>query len=193
MNGAELIAAERERQIRVEGWTPDHDDKYLDNELVLAAASYIEAATDIKNISDHGSALRRWPWKISWFKPNNDRARCLVKAAALIAAELDRMQRIRKPQSDMNKSGLREMTDMAKSDLNGTAHSLAYESCSRLLCDIGIADGLGFVIDVAELEEYELPAYLEAVAYLEARGLIQRDADKPGWLAVLEESEATAP
>jgi hypothetical protein len=34
-----------------------------------------------------------WPWDASWWKPSNDPVRNLVKAGALIAAEIDRLQR----------------------------------------------------------------------------------------------------
>jgi len=35
-----------------------------------------------------------WPWHQGWWKPSpNDRIRELVKAGALIAAEIDRLQR----------------------------------------------------------------------------------------------------
>ena len=37
MNGVELIAAERTRQIDVEGWMPDHDDQHSQGELARAA------------------------------------------------------------------------------------------------------------------------------------------------------------
>ena len=36
-----------------------------------------------------------WPWDLEWFKPSPyDRIRELVKAGALIAAEIDRLQNI---------------------------------------------------------------------------------------------------
>lgn len=40
------------------------------------------------------SILRAWPWEARFWKPcPDDRARELVKAGALIAAEIDRLQR----------------------------------------------------------------------------------------------------
>jgi hypothetical protein len=38
-------------------------------------------------------AGRLWPWDPSWWKPSPDPIRNLVKAGALIAAEIDRLQR----------------------------------------------------------------------------------------------------
>lgn len=35
-----------------------------------------------------------WPWAAKWFKPSDDPIRNLVKAGALIAAEIDRLQKL---------------------------------------------------------------------------------------------------
>lgn len=40
--GAGLIAMERQRQIRQEGWTADHDDEHTMGELSLAAHAYAD-------------------------------------------------------------------------------------------------------------------------------------------------------
>lgn len=83
--GIELIAEERKRQIEVEGWTSEHDAIHQDEELCYAAKCYIEAPHII-------GVPPSWPWDLNWFKPNpDDRVRELVKAAALIAAEIDRL------------------------------------------------------------------------------------------------------
>lgn len=83
---AEDIFMERRRQILSEGWSPEHDDKYLMDELSRAAASYATAHTDYRGLST-------WPWNIDWFKPSNPR-RNLVKAGALILAEIERLDRV---------------------------------------------------------------------------------------------------
>src|SRR5262245_60854275 len=89
MNGAELIYQERNRQLLVEGWDSEHDDKHIGTELAEAAACYLSAA-----IYGYGSrAPVRWPWDAEWWKPNGGQIRNLVKAGALIAAEIDRLQR----------------------------------------------------------------------------------------------------
>lgn len=92
MTGIELIAAERKRQIEVEGWTAEHDRQHKSGELALAAACY--AVPDNKRYWGGGTILiRLWPWDWEWWKPSpNDRIRELVKAGALIAAEIDRLQ-----------------------------------------------------------------------------------------------------
>lgn len=94
--GSDLIAAERERQIAVEGWTPDHDDEHDTGELTAAAIEYAARAYALTHLGggNHDappSAL--WPWDASWWKPGADPIANLVKAGALVAAEIDRLVR----------------------------------------------------------------------------------------------------
>lgn len=102
----EDIAAERIRQIEKEGWTAAHDDDHSTGEMALAAATYAYAATLSRTEVDFhkrrlGQGFARgllstigqlWPWDSEWFKPGNKR-RMLVKAGALIVAEIDRLDR----------------------------------------------------------------------------------------------------
>ena len=94
MNGIESIAAERQRQIKVEGWTPEHDDEHDKGQLAEAAACYADASADPEG-SDvpFYSLTGHWPWGSEWWKPSKDRRRMLVKAGALVAAEIDRLDR----------------------------------------------------------------------------------------------------
>ena len=88
--GVELIAAERARQVEVKGWTAEHDDEYLAGQLVDAAAAYAR-------YGDHPRFAKSppmlWPWPAEWWKPSHGPIRSLVKAGALIAAEIDRLLR----------------------------------------------------------------------------------------------------
>lgn len=94
------IANERCRQVTQEKWTPEHDDKHTDGALALAASCYaINAATWASAAPHLGSRYRdlspmqnRWPWLSKWWKPTSQR-RDLVKAAALIVAEIERLDR----------------------------------------------------------------------------------------------------
>ncbi|MFN4288934.1 MAG: hypothetical protein ACK4E3_10620 [Brevundimonas sp.] len=96
------VLAERQRQIEVEGWTPDHDDEHRDGALANAAAAYAHCAslpdrlrkcvTGIYSISNNGTLRHLWPWASTWWKPTT-RRRDLVKACALLLAEIDRMDR----------------------------------------------------------------------------------------------------
>lgn len=91
--GADLITAERRRQVEEEGYTPDHDDDH-GTELVPAAIAYALASTpkEWEEDDETPDSLRWWPWDSASFKPSGD-VRDLVKAGALIAAEIDRRLR----------------------------------------------------------------------------------------------------
>lgn len=101
--GAELIAAERQRQISQEGWTPEHDDKHDCNQMARAAEAYVyhyrslgwmhEPALGKESEYLAQSPPEMWPWDEKWWKPK-DPLSDLVKAGALIAAEIDRLQRL---------------------------------------------------------------------------------------------------
>jgi hypothetical protein len=89
MNGASLIAKERKRQILEEGWTPEHDNEHDEMELTFAAISYCQHAKGDRGWNPN------WPWPLKWWKPKGGKIRNLVKAGALIAAEIDRLQRLK--------------------------------------------------------------------------------------------------
>lgn len=90
--GAELIAAERARQVSGERWLPEHDDTHhRDGELAKAAACY---ALPPRLLARQGVFPAFWPWEHKDWKPTpDDRIRELTKAGALIAAEIDRLLR----------------------------------------------------------------------------------------------------
>ena len=85
------VATERQRQKEVEGWTTEHDDSHREGQMATAAACYALGDTDIKDPVD-GGLINIWPWDIVWWKPK-DRRRDLVRAAALIVAEIERLDR----------------------------------------------------------------------------------------------------
>lgn len=85
MKGIELIEAERKRQIEEEGYDASHDWKHNSDELATAAAIY--AMTEKYR---QENIMNMWPFAPEYYKPSpNDRIRELVKAGALIAAEID--------------------------------------------------------------------------------------------------------
>ena len=87
--GARLIAAERVRQVTAEGWTPEHDAAHAEDVLAAAAACY---AIPPRLRKFPGDLVALWPWAPAYWKPTpDDRVRELVKAGALIAAEIDRL------------------------------------------------------------------------------------------------------
>lgn len=84
------VLAERRRQIEAEGCTPEHDDEHARFELARAGACYAEYG----NWPAHSEVPpNSWPWPAAWWKPSDYR-RNLVKAAALILAEIERLDRL---------------------------------------------------------------------------------------------------
>lgn len=85
------VLAERRRQVEVEGWTQEHDDEHESGEIAKAAACY---ALQSAMPGNQGDYLRFWPaqWDSSWWRPR-DRRRDLVRAAALLLAEIERLDR----------------------------------------------------------------------------------------------------
>lgn len=93
-DGVDLIADERIRQITKEGWTPDHDDKHRDGAMAITAACYAANETHAKVVIDGEDAF---PWgSCADKRKKHDRIRQLTIAGALIAAEIDRLQRAEK-------------------------------------------------------------------------------------------------
>ena len=109
--GIELIAEERKRQIEVEGWTAEHDKCQSDGELAMAAVCYASPYLPFyQDVLQDGVLYSDcWPewWDKEWDKRRRDaanriipnikigasaRIRNLVKAGALIAAEIDRLK-----------------------------------------------------------------------------------------------------
>ena len=93
MKGCELITKERQRQIEEEGWTKEHDSQHGIGVLAMAGASYALPELWRQNIS---SGILEppfcWPFSKEWWKPTpNNRLKELIKAGALIAAEIDRL------------------------------------------------------------------------------------------------------
>lgn len=85
------VLDERCRQVNSEGWTPEHDDAHENGELASAASCYV-----LYSHADETSKKLHcpfgWPWDYAWWKPTTPR-RDLVKAAALLLAEIERLDR----------------------------------------------------------------------------------------------------
>lgn len=113
MSAIDDIAAERQRQLSAEGWTLDHDDCHHAGEMARAAAAYAikgsvpegrDYQIDVSGHAFHGKhktfrvgwftpTAMLWPWAVEWWKPSDPR-RNLVKAGALIVAEIERLDRL---------------------------------------------------------------------------------------------------
>lgn len=93
------VIAERQRQVSAEGWTAEHDDEHSNGELAGSAACYAQHvnsrgwiyATNPESYQSENESSS-WPWSPDWWKPSNPR-RDLVKAGALILAEIERLDR----------------------------------------------------------------------------------------------------
>lgn len=95
------VISERVRQVETEGFDSEHDDSHDKSELVEAALNYAAAAavtTQLGGKSYDGPPPMTdwlgvgWPWSLAWWKPGTVR-RMLVKAAALLIGEIDRIDR----------------------------------------------------------------------------------------------------
>ena len=87
------IIWERARQLTQEGYSPAHDDEHTEGQLALLAAAYALSSRgepDRDELSEIVSVLEPYAWP---FKPN-DPIRDLVRAGALILAELERRLRL---------------------------------------------------------------------------------------------------
>lgn len=96
MNVALELRNERLRQINAEGWTPEHDDEHASDEIAAFAALYAmpEACRDWDARSTgYGNTLAEAITPESWQPKLGDRRRELVKAGALIIAEIERLDR----------------------------------------------------------------------------------------------------
>ena len=88
-NGVEMIAAERARQVSKEGWTPEHDAQHTRGQLGELAAYYCAKGPQ--------EWLESVVYPAQWYMNAGKRQgfpmptlRDLMKAGALIAAEIDR-------------------------------------------------------------------------------------------------------
>ncbi|MEH3399160.1 hypothetical protein POW04_10040 [Enterobacter cloacae] len=86
-NAVQSVISERQRQQSAEGWTPEHDDQYGESQLLWASSCYV-----LNTIQPFNRIPLDWPWAPEWWKPTNPR-RDLVKAGALILAEIERIDR----------------------------------------------------------------------------------------------------
>lgn len=90
-SGAALIAAERRRQIEAEGYTTEWDLALPVDVLARAGACYA-MPSEYRLIDPRTDLPFAWPFGDRAWKPSDgDRIRELVKAGALIAAELDHL------------------------------------------------------------------------------------------------------
>ena len=103
--GSQLILEERNRQISQEDYSAVRDDDYKKGTLAMAAITYATVATSSPNLRElfrersiQNEPINHWPWESQYLRVSVDdchssRIRELTKAGALIAAEIDKLQR----------------------------------------------------------------------------------------------------
>lgn len=112
--GARLIMNERRRQIVEEGYDATHDYQFHDEEeLAFAAECYIR-------FDSPGEVPDQWPFDDEEWKPNpDDRIGQLVKAGALIAAEIDRQLRDEKHRQERERELMQKPRAFMAGDARG--------------------------------------------------------------------------
>jgi hypothetical protein len=80
------VFCERMRQQMIEGFDGARDDRYTGLQLAKAAECYTRHDDRLMPVPDD------WPWEADYWKPTT-RRRDLVKAAALLLAEIERLDR----------------------------------------------------------------------------------------------------
>ncbi len=111
-DAALCVLIERERQKLIEGWTEANDDEHTNGSMAQAAACYAATTQDYKDVGfqhhDEDQIRDRipvyWPWRPRWWKPK-DRRSDLVRAGALILAEIERLDRALNPSVTVDVAG----------------------------------------------------------------------------------------
>lgn len=90
------VVRERVRQVKEERFSPSGDDRYRGGQLAQAAAAYALGSTLFGKLpawmKPSQVIPRCWPWSRDGWRPT-DRRMSLVKAGALILAEIERIDR----------------------------------------------------------------------------------------------------
>jgi hypothetical protein len=89
------IVEERFRQVEAEGYSLELDDAHRHGELAMAAAALASFSTySAERRAGHRTLAWRSPlWPAGWAWKPKDRRRDLIRAGALIIAELERLDR----------------------------------------------------------------------------------------------------
>lgn len=85
------IANVRAGQYVLKGYTVEHDDTHDKGELAEAAAAYAIFSTEQEGADEVAADL--WPLEWHCLQPKADRRRNLIIAAALLVAEIERLDR----------------------------------------------------------------------------------------------------
>jgi hypothetical protein len=89
------VKHKRHRQIIVHGWSRAHDDTHTDGSLAIAAIPFIQAACNDKLKLTDEELQVFWPWP-GRFRSVDKKREHLINAAALLVAEIERLDRATK-------------------------------------------------------------------------------------------------
>lgn len=96
------VEFERRRQVEAEGYSSDRDDGYVNGELARAAAAYALVGNMV-GAPAYIAPIQLWPWSSDTLKADPIELRGnLVKAGALVLAEIERIDRRRVKAGDRN-------------------------------------------------------------------------------------------
>lgn len=102
LTGVQLIAEESHRQRTEKGFTVEHDAETYGADdhkrLHLGEAATCYAINAVSNGGQFFAIEENWPWNLAWWKPESPRAD-LIKAGALIAAQIDLLDYLEAQQS----------------------------------------------------------------------------------------------
>jgi hypothetical protein len=85
--GADRIVLERLEQIHKHKWTPEHDDQHVNGKMLDVAQCLMIGVEDCWGIHERVHKNNKLPY--------DQHIKCLTVAGALIAAEIDRVERSR--------------------------------------------------------------------------------------------------
>ena len=97
---AQDVLSERRRQIEEKGWTPEHDDAHVNDEIAALACFYAMPPGAREWDGHYGETMGKAMLPNGWVAATGDRRRELVKAAALALAEIERMDRLQPPKGE---------------------------------------------------------------------------------------------
>lgn len=105
-DAARDVLAERRRQVEAEGYDQEHDDAHPNEEIAAYAALYAMPPTARDwpaSETGYGETFGAALCPVDWTPKFGDRRRELVKAAALLLAEIERIDRAAESGNNINK------------------------------------------------------------------------------------------
>jgi hypothetical protein len=91
------VLAERQRQIETEGWTESHDNQHTDRSLALAGTCYAKHYVERAWLFNFRDAFKDSAERYRTDEMPDNWRRDLVRAAALLIAEIERLDRQEPP------------------------------------------------------------------------------------------------